>query len=348
MMRYLGGLFACLLLVAPSFAQQLTPTPSPLPSAARLTGLDMIWQDLNRCSAAAFTILMSYFEEFTGDYDANLRRLNPHLEDMSVRIEEMIIAASEYGLRGIARRGGTLELMKALVANGFPVLLENSYYDGPNGYKDWMSHNRILIGYDDSTQELLFMDSLLGSGDGTGRRFKYDDIVSRWQAFNYDYLIIYRPADEEKLKLILGDQWDPIKNAEWTLELAERDIAVSRNSFNVYNKGWALTQLGRYAEAVEAFDLARSISLPVRFFWYEFTALDAYLAVGRYDDVFLITRTVIEAAPGIEEMYYYIALAYLGTGNQDRAIANLKAALFRNSFYVEAQTKLAELEGTGG
>jgi Tfp pilus assembly protein PilF len=42
-------------------------------------------------------------------------------------------------------------------------------------------------------------------------------------------------------------------------------------------------------------------------------------------------------------MYYYIARAYAGQGDIDRAIANLEAALYRNRHYTEASDLMAEL-----
>src|SRR5688572_4036224 len=184
-------LFAFALVLAltlPALAQETTSqavtATSPLPASAHLTGLTMIWQDFNRCSAAALTIQLSYFDAFTGDYTAIIRRLNPNAEDMSVRLEEMLAAAAMYGLNGVIRRGGTVDTLKRLVAAGFPVLIENSYYDGDGGARDWMSHNRVVIGYDDATQEFIFMDSLLGDGDdGTGVRRSYEDTEERWRGF---------------------------------------------------------------------------------------------------------------------------------------------------------------------
>jgi tetratricopeptide (TPR) repeat protein len=336
------------MLVVPTFAQEIVVTPeappADLPANAYIEGLDMIWQDLNRCSAAAFTIQLSQFDAFTDDYSAIVKRLNPNIEDVSVRVEEMIIVAEEYGLTGIVRRGGTLLMLKKLVAAGFPVLIENSYYEGANGWNDWMSHNRVLVGYDDATQELLFLDSLLGNGDDDkGKRLKYDDVEERWRAFNRNYLVLYHPEQESALQAVLGPQWDTQYNAQWTLQQNEDELITDKaDSFTIFNKAWALLQLGRYEEAATAYDEARNLGLPRRMFWYDFGALEAYLAVGRYDDVITIVRDTLQDTPGVEELYFYIALAYYGQGNTDRAIANLEAALFRNRFYTEAQTQLTE------
>jgi tetratricopeptide (TPR) repeat protein len=307
----------------------------------------MVWQDLNRCSAAAFTIQLSGYDEFTGDYTAVMRRLNPNPEDVSVRVEEMVEMAKDYGLNGIVRRGGTVELMKQLLYAGFPVLIENSYYDGAGGFKDWMSHNRVLVGYDDAAGVFLIKDSLLGNGDDKlGVRMKYEDVDERWRDFNRDYLVLYRPSQEAALQAVLGPQWDATYNAEWVLQQAAADEAAGKkDSFTTYNRGWALLQLGRTEEAVATFDQAMSVGLPWRFFWYDFSVFEAYLKVGRYDDVINLVQKTIAGTKGIEEMYYYAALAYLAQGNTDRAKANLEAALYRNKFFTEAQTKLDELNG---
>lgn len=337
------------LFALPASATETDSAAASIPDAARIDGLMMVWQDFNRCSAAALTIQLSHFDEFNGDYTAVIRRLNPGSEDVSVRIEEMVSVAEEYGLKGIVRRGGTVDLLKRLVAAGFPVLIENSYYEGSNGFRDWMSHNRVLIGYDEATQEFIFMDSLLGKGeDNLGIRKTYDDIDERWRAFNRDYLVIYRPDDEAALQAVMGEQWDSAYNAQWTLEQAQADLDNGLNdSFTHHNLGWAQFQLGQYEEAAASFDTAIAKGLPWRFFWYEYAALEAYLQVGRYDDVIAIVRKTVADAPGIEEMYYYIALAYEGQGNTERALANLNAALYRNRYFTEALVQLNRLNAGG-
>jgi len=302
-----------------------------LPPSVQLEGLTLVWQQLNRCSAGALTILLSYYD-WEGDYTTTIRGLNPHMEDVSVRLDEMVAFTQSYGLRAIERTGGTIELLKVLTANGFPVLVENSYYDGNDINRDWMSHNRVITGYDDNLQVLYSFDSLLGAGpDGKGRPIPYDEFDQRWRPFNRDYLIVYRRGDEPLLEALLGpDHWDPKKNAEWTLAQAESELAEAPDSYAAFNRGSALVALGRYEEAAEAFDQARSVGLPWRFLWYQFGPFEAYLRTGRYDDVLTLVRSVLDATPGVEEVYYYAALAYAAQGDLARAEANLEVALQRN------------------
>lgn len=323
-----------------------TPAIS-VPPSQRLAGLQMFYQDFNRCSAAALTILLSYYDDnWTGSYTATINGLNPHSEDVSVRLDEMVTYVETFGLQGVERTGGTIDLLKILVANGFPVLVENIYYEGSDPMRDWMSHNRVVMGYDDAQGVLLTFDSLLGAGENQqGRAIPYADFDERWRPFNRDYLVIYKPGAEVLLSALMGDQWDETLNAEWTLHQAEGERDTYRDSFAPFNMGEALVRLGRYEEAAAAFDEARAIGLPWRAFWYQFGAFEAYLQVGRYDDVIKLARDVIAATPGVEETYYYIARAYRAQGDVQRAEANLEVAIMRNKNFTAAIDLLAELRG---
>jgi tetratricopeptide (TPR) repeat protein len=158
--------------------------------------------------------------------------------------------------------------------------------------------------------------------------------------------VLYEPEDEAFLQAVMGEQWDVAYNAEWTLQQVQADLQrPTTDSFDNFNLGTALVALARYDDAATAFDAARGIGLPFRMLWYQFGPFEAYLQVGRYEDVYALTRSVIAGAPGVEEMYYYIARAYLGDGDTERAIANLEAALWRNVNYRAATALLAELTG---
>jgi tetratricopeptide (TPR) repeat protein len=309
-----------------------------------LDGFSMVWQDFNRCSAGALTILLSHYD-WGGDYATTIRGLNPNIEDVSVRLDEMIRFARGYNLNGIARIGGTIDLLKVLVANGFPVLVENTYYDGDDINKDWMGHNRVIMGYDDALGVLYSFDSLLGAGpDGTGRAIEYADFDNRWRAFNRDYLVLYHDTDLPALQALLGDQWDETANAEWTLAQATGELNGEHpDSFAAFNAGTALVALERYEEAAEMFDRARNNGLPWRFMWYQFGPFDAYLQTGRYQDAIDLAHTVLNATPGVEEMYYYVALAYAAMGDTQRAESNLEVAVMRNNYYDDATNALTQL-----
>lgn len=350
MWRYLVFILLCGLLLAGTVSAQessVTSGSSNLPTSVRLEGLLPVYQDINRCSAAALTIQLSYF---IGDrpYDETIRVLNPHIEDVSVRLEEMARHAQEaYGLSSAIRYGGTLDMVKSLIAADFPVLVENVYYDGAGGFDDWLSHNRVIMGYDDALQEIYTFDPLLGNGpDNTGRSIPYADVDDRWRAFNRDLLVLYRPEAEAALQTALGDHWDVTYNLEWALSLSEQELAGdSPDSFTLFNIGETLVKLGRFEEAAEAFDQARGIGLPWRMLWYQFGAFEAYLETGRYQEVIDLARSVIAGTPGVEEIYYYAGRAFEASGDMLRAEANYEVAILRNRYFTEAVTALARVRG---
>jgi tetratricopeptide (TPR) repeat protein len=320
-------------------AAPLKAQTAALPPAARLEGLTLVYQDVNRCSAAALAIQLSYFED-TLAYSEAIRFLNPHAEDVAVRLDEMAAFARSRGLGAVDRIGGTPALLKALIASGFPVLIENSYYDGANYHRDWMSHNRVIMGYDDETRMFYAYDPLLGAGENRrGRPIPYDDIENRWRPFNRDYLVVYRLEDEERLRAVMGEHWDVVYNTEFALaqSLAELESGVF-DSFTYFNLGSSLALLGRHEEAAEAFD---------RMFWYQYGIFEAYYHTGRYDDMIALARDVIAATPGVEEVYYYAGLAYEAKGDLVRARGNYEVAIWRNPSLLAASAGLARLRGDG-
>jgi tetratricopeptide (TPR) repeat protein len=334
------------------FAAAAAQAQANLPSAVRLEGLAMVWQDVNRCSSAAFTIQLSYWIEEPVSYYEVIGRLNPNPRDLSVRVEEMVEVAQErYGLMGVVRRGGTIELMKALLAAGFPILVENSYYEGGQPARDWMSHNRVLMGYDDAQQAFYAFDSLLGNGpDRRGRAFAYDDFDRRWLAFNRDYLVLFPPERAATVQLILGDMWDEEANARFVIEQAQADLATVtgriERAFALLNLAYGYFSTGQLEAAVAAVDEALTLNaLPWRYFWYEFTALEIYLAAGRYEDVQRIVSSTIAGLPGIvEELYYYAGAAAEALGDTRRALNNYRAAVQGNLYYAAASDALRALE----
>lgn len=341
-----------MLLAFPATAQETSVAAvSNLPPSVMLSGFTWIHQGTNRCSAAALTIYLSYYQPVTADTYYTLARqdLNTFGADASVRIEEMAAVAQKYGHGAVVRRGGTIDLMKQLLAAGFPVLVENSYYEGDDWYRDWLSHNRILVGYDDTVGEFYFEDPLLGYPDGKIVSYKYADFDTRWRPFTRDYMVIYHPEDEAKVQSILGEQWDESYNANYVLQTSQAEIDNGQaDSFAYFNLGWAQLQLGMNAESAASFDKAMSLGLPMRMLWYDYSPFEAYLAVGRYEDVIYLVNQQINVAGdniSVEEWYYYAGLAYEALGNTDRAILNYEVALTRNSNFTAAAARLQALRG---
>ena len=320
-------------------------TPEDLPDSVLLTGLTLYWQDRNRCSAAALSIQLSYWRDDI-HYEDTLARLNPNSGDVSVRFDEMIAYAETFGLRGVARMGGTTDILKRLVVGGFPVLVENGYYDGEAIARNWTSHNRVVVGYDDTAGVLYVLDSVLGGGeDDLGRAFEYAEFEAVWRQMNHNYLVLYEPEDESQIQAILGQQWDTTFNAEWTLARAQANLYTANpDAFDNFNMGTALVALGEYERALQAFGVAERMGLPWRMLWYQFGPFEAYLQTGNYAEVRRRTQEVLTGNSQVEEMYYYLACAYVAEGNQEQARINLEAAIWRNPYYTAASDLLAQVQ----
>lgn len=330
-----------------SVSMRAEPPPAALmstPGSARLDGLRMVYQQFNRCSAAALTMQLSFFG-WQGSYDDAIRGLNPNIDDVAVRLDEMAAFARSYGYGAIEGIGGTPGLLKALVAAGFPVLVEFAYYDGDGGDRDWMSHNRVVMGYDDAAGVFLTYDSLLGAGDdGQGRPVPYDVFDERWRAFNRDYLIVYWREQEMNLRAMLGAHWDANANAEWALaQNLDAVDAGTADNFTYFNLGETYAALGRYQEAADAFDSARRAGLPFRVWWYQYGVFEAYLALGRNQDVLDLGRSVVQTSAGVEEIYYYLGRAYEQMGDVTSARANYEASAWRNPSFTPAVQAAARL-----
>ncbi|MCS7071277.1 MAG: hypothetical protein NZM00_07210, partial [Anaerolinea sp.] len=71
-----------------------------LPAAVRLSGLSPVYQQINRCSAAALTIALSYYD-WDGTYTDTINYLNTYAEDVAVRLDEMVAFVEQQGLRAV-------------------------------------------------------------------------------------------------------------------------------------------------------------------------------------------------------------------------------------------------------
>ena len=82
--------------------------------------------------------------------------LRPFQDDKNVNPEELAAYARSQGLHALARVNGSPEVLRQLISAGVPVLIEAWYEPKPN---DGMGHYRLLVGFDDGTQEWIAYDS---------------------------------------------------------------------------------------------------------------------------------------------------------------------------------------------
>jgi hypothetical protein len=333
-----------------------TITPTPLPQQVVLDGIKFQTQRSmwNYCAPANLSMALSYWgwEEYILDIG---RWLKPYSKDKNVMPYEMQAYVEEVaGLKSVVRVGGDLDTIKVFITNGFPVLIEKSeilhgeYGPGSTG---WMGHYMVFNGFDDTRQILIGQDSLTGPD----AEFPYSQLKTDWRGFNYIYMVIYPPDQEELVFTLLGEQLDERANYEYAGLLAANEVLglSGRDQFLAYyNRGTNLVALQDYATAAlmydEAYALYPSIAeedRPYRATWYQTGPYYAYYFTGRYWDVINLATTTLDAMsePILEESYYWRARAELALGDTVGAEKDLRLALKYHEDFAPALQLLADM-----
>lgn len=318
-----------------------------LPSSYQISDLRYEAQGWNNCGPATLTMALSYF-----GYDNNQQPaaqwLKPNTEDKNVSPWQMTEFVNtqlpDLPVQAIARSGGTLQLLKELIASDFPVIIEEGYDPEPERL-GWMGHYLLLHSYDDDQATFITHDSY----SGPNLPYSYEHIEKFWQHFNYNYIVLYQPDQWETLQEILGNNINSNQNYINALEIARTEAVDNpQDAFAWFNLGTNYAAISMFGEATIAYDQARKIGIPWRMLWYQFSIYEAYNAVGRYADTIELARTVLNDGGGqyVEETYYYAGVAREGLGEINRALDNYNAAITFNPNFYPAREARDRLTGT--
>ncbi len=317
-----------------------TPTlePTALPSAIKLEGIR--YQDQhglwNYCAPANLAMQLSYWGWEGDRYDTGTV-LKPFEKDKNVMVYEMVDFVNENTIyKAISRSGGTIDVLKKLIANGFPVLVEKGVYiRDMNGKMSWMGHYAVLNGYDDAKEEFISQDSYFKPDYPV----KYESLLNEWRSFNYVFIVIYPVDQEMNLFNILSEYGDDHNADQIAYQKASQEIYdfLGVDLFYAwFNRGTSMVQLQDYVGAATSYDQAFEIypqlpekDRPWRIMWYQTGPYYAYYYSGRYLDVINLTTQTIEKAaePYLEENFYWRALAYVAVGNTSQAVEDLYESL---------------------
>jgi tetratricopeptide (TPR) repeat protein len=340
--------------ITPTPEYQITPTLEHLstyPPEHLITGLTVIPQKFNNCGPANLTMNLAHYGHVVEQLDV-AAQIRPQDEDRNVTPWELAAYVNEQTpLQASVFSGGDLDTLKRLLAAGYPVVIEKGYE--PNDWQGWMGHYLTLIGYDDTAQEFTSLDTFLGPWDSSGQRESYDYISHYWQHFNNVFYVVYPPAEAEAvLALLPPTLTNPMTMWQQAAEKAQAEtVADPTNPYAWFNLGTSLAEWGDltgeqsyFANAAAAFDQARTIGLPWRMLWYQFQPYEAYLAVGRTDDVLTLANATLSSGGGQEEAYYYRGLAYLAQGNPNQARLDFEQAIHWNPTFTAVQEALAKMQ----
>ena len=339
----------------------LTETPSPppiptiiptsIPSDVSLQGIRHEYQKFNNCAPANLSMVLSYWG-WQGDQFATREYLRPNYEvdDKNVNPFEIVdYVKKNTQFDAIWRVGGNLQLLKQLVAAGFPVLIEKGLDEDA-----WLGHYQTISGYNDTKNSFLVYDSYQGPPEAYA--VSYDTVSQFWRHFNYVYIVIFSSDRTAEVNSILGIQSDPQINFQSAadLALAEAQSLTGREQFFAwFNRGENLVYLQDYAGAAQAFDTAFAIyptipekERPWRLLWYRDGPYNAYYHTGRYQDVInLAYSTLINVDKAVlEEAYYWRGMAKEALGDRNGAIEDLQRAYSLNPNSTPAGNELQRLQ----
>jgi tetratricopeptide (TPR) repeat protein len=296
-----------------------------------LEGVRAERQGWNNCGPTTLAMALSYWGR--GETQTEIApALKPDPEDKNVGPYEMAEYARALGFEATVRVGGTIDLLRRLVANDFPVVVETWYIDEEGGQ---MGHYRLVTGYDDAAQHFTTVDSL----HVEELRLSYQELDELWRAFNRLYLVIVPPERQAEVAEILGPYMDTDYAFQEALKTArveatgppEPCVAYVRcedaRMFAWFNVGSSLVALEQYEAAASAFDQARALGVPFRMIWYQFGPYEAYYVVGRYEDVIALADETLRIANNLEESYYWRGKARQALGDIAGARADFQAAL---------------------
>jgi tetratricopeptide (TPR) repeat protein len=285
--------------------------------------------------------------------------------DLNVMPYEMVdFVNDETEYRSLSRYGGTIDLLKRLIAGGYPIIIEKGYYQRDTaGAHTWMGHYAFVTGYDDAQKTFIWQDVYvpleLCEGDtkkvGGNRQVSYDEFITGWRAFNYLFVVVYPSDKEGDVTRLLGDWNDSARANQNALNLAEQDIQSVEGIdlyFAWFNKGTSHVQLLQYGEAASAYDLAFSVYptipedvRPWRMLWYQTGPYWAYFYSGRYQDVISLadlTLSTPSTGPTLEESLYWRGLAEFALGDSVNAFADMREAVRLNPNFTAGLQKLQE------
>ena len=325
--------------IAPTSTTQ--PNPTPIPAAIQLPAPLWEVQGMNNCGPATLALYLRYYG-WEGNQDNIAQLVKPVPEDRNVNPEELVyfVRTRAGWLKAEFRVGGDLQLLKRLVAAGFPVMIEESFYfDEPFWPNDdlWAAHYLLVTGYDDSAQTFTGQDSF----HGPNQVVPYATLDDYWQIFNRVYLLVYPPAQEAALKAILGDNWDPDLNRQHALEVAQAETqSEPNNAFTWFNLGSNLVYFERYGEAASAYDTARNLGLPQRMLRYQFGPFFAYFHAALTTELLAVTEYTLQRTPNAEEALLWHGWALYRMGKVNEAILDWQKALEHHPGYQDAQYAL--------
>ncbi len=333
-----------------------TETPEPLPESFFISGVKYetqhgIW---NYCAPTNLSMAMTFWG-WKGQRTDIGPKVKPFNKDKNVMFYELQEYVEEYSdLRSLVRPGGTAELLKRLIVNGYPVLIEKgAFMQEVSGKLSWMGHYNIVTGYDDAKQEWTVQDSYYNPN----YTVTYETLETEWQSFNHQFMLVYPGDHEADVYSILG----PYTNSNWAnqnaLRMADAQIEAAETPeeffYAYFNRGTSQVELSDFYGAAQSYDMAYNLYYPeieanrrpYRIVWYQTGPYYAYYYCGRYYDVISLAETTLASTqePYLEESHYWRAMAYKAMGELEKANDDLDICLQLHPGFIACESLKYEI-----
>lgn len=370
-----------------------TPTPTltttPLPKVVTLPGVKYVDQHnrWNYCGPANLAMALKFWgwtgqpgqtkdvrDQIAeiikpGENDPKKTFIDRGKTDKNVMLYEMEnFVNDETEFRALSRYGGDMELLKRLLAAGFPIMIEKGYYERDyTGKVSWLGHYLFVTGYDEGQKGFIVQDAYLKPGKNLVS--KYETFQEGWRSFNYLFMVVYPANREQEVIQLLGDWYDLDWSRRHALEIAEAETKTLTGMdgfFAWFNKGTSAVEIAKglmgssaseadnfFRQGAQAYDKAfqeysklgtDDKQRPYRIMWYQTGPYWAYFYTGRYQDVVNLADTTFATIdkPTLEESLYWRGQAYYALGNSTLAIKDMREAVRLNYLFAAANQKLSE------
>ena len=167
--------------------------PAPVTASEVSVGpLIHIDQTMNNCGPAAIAEVLRYYGVTHSQTELKdiLRPNTPY----GMFVDSMGPYASSIGMKSLIKTGASDGLLKALVRNGLPPIVEDTV-----SAADGDLHYRVIESYDDARGVFIAADTLLGPRHAIG----YAEFDQIWKSTKNQIVVIYPPARQGALNAAL-------------------------------------------------------------------------------------------------------------------------------------------------
>lgn len=311
------------------------------------TFLDLQKASIRNSGSNDLSIVLHYW----GWQGNPLNYLQPNPNDVNVLPSELASFVNvKTDLTALVRYGGDSNILKQLVAAGFPVIIETGVYSSELG--GWAAQYEIVTGYSRFGQVFEI--------DGSDLSHEYQseaELTDNWRALNYVYILVYPGNQDQLARSSLGQQADELKNLQAAALKSGDEILTSTTNLDKFyawfNRGTNMAMLKDYPRAAAAFDEAFTLyqnipagERPERILWYQTRPYWAYYYTQRYGDLINLANKVINGIdhPALEESYFWRALAEHNLGEEQLAQADLQKSVELNPNFAAGLAELSRMK----